>query len=254
MKISKITLGTVNFGLDYGLRKKRKNKISKKKSILIIKKAIKLGINSFDTSPNYGNAENILGKTTRKNNKCSIGTKILIPSNKKINFKKILISINNSRKNLNKENLDLIQIHNANERAFKNLKLKEFFLKLKKNKIVKKVGVTVYTEKEALAAIKSNWIESIQVPYNLINQKMNMRVFKLAKKNNIRIYTRSTFLKGVLTEKIIFLPKKLQIIKNNIEKNLHKLKLNIKDLKYLALKFSISNSKIDSVVLGVDNI
>ena len=128
MKISKITLGTVNFGLDYGLRKKRKNKISKKKSILIIKKAIKLGINSFDTSPNYGNAENILGKTIRKNSKCSIATKILIPSNKKINFKKILISINNSRKSLNKENLDLIQIHNANERAFKNLKLKDFFM------------------------------------------------------------------------------------------------------------------------------
>ncbi len=52
---------------------------------------------------------------------------------------------------------------------------------------------------------------------------MNMRVFKLAKKNNIKIYTRSTFLKGVLSEKIIFFTKKnfrlLKIILKKIYTN-----------------------------------
>ena len=43
------------------------------------------------------------------------------------------------------------------------------------------------------------------------------------------------------------------IIKKDVEKNLSKLNLDLKDLKHLALKFSTSNTLIDSIVLGVDN-
>ena len=94
-----------------------------------------------------------------------------------------------------KKKLDILQIHNANIQILKNKKIKEFFINLKKKQIIRKIGVTVYTEKEALFAIKSNWIDSIQVPYNLINQKMDQKVFILAKKNKIDVFTRSTFLK-----------------------------------------------------------
>ncbi len=255
MKISKVTLGTVNFGLNYGLRKKNKNKVSKKNAIKIINNALKLGINSFDTSPDYGNAEKILGKALQKKGRHFIATKLFMSTNKKkINFKKILKSINKSRKDLKKTKLDLIQIHNANKNIIKNDDIKYFFLNLKRKKLIKKIGVTVYTEKEALSAIDSGWIESIQVPYNLINQKMGKKVFKKAKRKGIKIFTRSTFLKGVLTEKIDYLPKQLLLIKKNVEKNLQKLNLNINDLKYLALKLALSNSYIDSIVLGVDNL
>ena len=253
MKISKITLGTVNFGQNYGLRYKEKNKITKKNAIQIIQKAFKSGINTFDTSPEYGNAERILGEALKKS-KCLIATKIYIKTNKeKINFKKLLESINRSRKNLNKKKLDYIQIHNANINIFKNQNIKKFFLDLKKKKLVKKIGSTVYTQREALAAINSGWVESIQVPYNLINQEMNIKVFSLAKKNNIKIFTRSTFLKGLLTDKIYFLPKQMEVLTKEIKKKLSKLNLDIKDLKQLALKFVTSNNKIDSIVLGVEN-
>ena len=83
---------------------------------------------------------------------------------------------------------------------------------------------------------------------------MHKRVFILAKKNRIKIFTRSTFLKGVLTEKLYLVPKKLKPIRKNIEKNLKKLSLNIDQLKFTAFKFSSSNRYIDSIVLGVDKI
>ena len=251
MKISKITLGTVNFGQDYGLRKKQKNKVPKKIAIKIIRRAFKSGIKSFDTSPDYGNAEKILGEALKKYN-CLIATKIYIQS-KKIDLKKILESINKSRKNLNKKKLDFIQIHNADKNIFKNSELKNFFLNLKKKELIKTIGATVYTQSEALACINSGWIESIQVPYNLINQEMNTKVFRLAKKKRIKIFTRSTFLKGVLTEKISFLPKQMEPLEKEIKKNLSKLNLDLKDLKQLALKFVTSNIQIDSIVLGIDN-
>ena len=65
MKISKITLGTVNFGMNYGLRREEKNQISEKNAVELIKKSLEYGINCFDTSPDYGNAEKILGKTLK---------------------------------------------------------------------------------------------------------------------------------------------------------------------------------------------
>ncbi len=52
------------------------------------------------------------------------------------------------------------------------------------------------------------------------HQRVFKKTKKFAKKNKIKVFSRSTFLKGVLTEKIIYLPKKLKIIKKNIEKKL----------------------------------
>lgn len=253
MKLSNITLGTVNFGIDYGLRK-GKNKISKKKAKYLIKESYKLGINSFDTSPDYGNAEKILGETLRNKKKKIIATKVFIKNSNKLDFKKLLKSINQSRKNLFQKKLDLLQIHNADQKIIKNKKIKQFFLRIKKEGIIKKIGVTVYSEKEALLAIESGWIKSIQVPYNLINQKMKKKVFILAKKKGVTIYTRSTFLKGVLTKKIYLMPKKIRSIKSSLEDKLNKLDLEIEDLKMLALRFVLSNEIINSTVFGIENI
>ena len=67
------------------------------------------------------------------------------------------------------------QIHNADAKTLGNSKIKDFFLKLKKKNIIGKIGTTVYSEKEAIISINSGWINSIQVPYNLINQQMNKK-------------------------------------------------------------------------------
>jgi aryl-alcohol dehydrogenase-like predicted oxidoreductase len=59
--ISKITLGTVQLGLKYGIA----NKVGKpdlKSAYEILQIASQNGINSFDTAPNYGDSEKILGQ------------------------------------------------------------------------------------------------------------------------------------------------------------------------------------------------
>lgn len=254
MRISKITLGTVNFGMNYGFRKNKNNKIKKKDAIKIIKKARKLGINSFDTASNYGDSEKILGEALGTNKNSFIATKVSINKTKSINFPKILEEINKSRKNLRRKKLDIIQIHNADAKTLGNSKIKDFFLKLKKKNIIGKIGTTVYSEKEAIISINSGWINSIQVPYNLINQQMNKRVFKLASKKKVKIFTRSSLLKGVLTEKILYLPAKLKLIKRQTLKNLKKLNFTVDELKFLALKFAFSNKQVSSIVIGVENI
>ncbi len=254
MRISKITLGTVNFGMNYGLRKNKNNKIIKKDAIKIIKKARKLGINSFDTASDYGGAEKILGEALGKNKNNFIATKIYINTEKKLDLSEVLKTINKSRKNLKKKKLDIIQIHNAKKKILNNKKIKNFFLNLKRKNITSKIGTTVYSEKEAITSINSGWINTVQVPYNLINQEMSRRVFKMARRRKVKIFTRSSLLKGVLTDRIVYLPKKLKAIKQHTLKNLKKLNLTVHDLKFLALKFAFSNKYASSIVLGVENI
>lgn len=252
MKISKITLGTVNFGMNYGLRKNR-NKVTNHKAKILVRNALKLGINSFDTSPNYGDSEKIIGKLLKHIKNKFIATKIQINNDSKIDFKKIDRKINQSRKNLFQKKLDLLQIHNAKISHIKNSKIKIYFKKLKSLNIINKVGVSIYTEKEALEAIKSKWIDSIQVPFNVVNQKMKYKIFNLAKKNKVKIFTRSTLLKGFLTDRIIYSPKKLIPLKKEIEKKFHKKNFDIKNLKSISIRFVLSNDLIDSVVFGVEN-
>ena len=59
--ISKISIGTVQFGMDYGIANKI-GKTSFSEASKILDEASKLGINKIDTASVYGNSEIILGK------------------------------------------------------------------------------------------------------------------------------------------------------------------------------------------------
>jgi len=262
VKISKITLGTVNFGMSYGLRRERKkNQISEKKAVELIKKSLEYGINCFDTSPDYGNAEKILGKTLKLQKNILIATKVRIEenilkdkSNNGKTFEFVKKSIDKSRTNLGRDQLDFLQIHSPTKRIIKNPYLKDIFLDFKLKKKINTIGVTVYTKDEALTAINSGWIGSVQIPYNLINQSIDQNILKTAKKKGVFVFSRSSFLKGVLTDKIEILPKELEKVKYKIIRNLIKLNMEINDLNNLAPRFVLSNKYIGSVVFGFDNI
>ena len=59
-KISKLCLGTVQLGLDYGVAN-REGKPSLEKSLKMLDFAYESGIRWFDTAQAYGNAEEVLG-------------------------------------------------------------------------------------------------------------------------------------------------------------------------------------------------
>ncbi len=60
LPLSRITLGTVQLSMKYGISNKTKS--SSKITNEVLMTAKELGILSFDTSPQYGNIEMILGK------------------------------------------------------------------------------------------------------------------------------------------------------------------------------------------------
>jgi diketogulonate reductase-like aldo/keto reductase len=56
----RLTLGTANFGLAYGIANKRM--LTEKEAFAILEKAVEVGVSSVDTARGYGDAEKVLGK------------------------------------------------------------------------------------------------------------------------------------------------------------------------------------------------
>ena len=59
--VSKLCLGTVQFGMDYGIANKR-GKVPKQEVFEIFKYAQEIGLNTLDTSMAYGDSERIIGE------------------------------------------------------------------------------------------------------------------------------------------------------------------------------------------------
>ena len=127
-----ITLGTANFGINYGLfnTKVKFQEFKKIKEIIEKRK-----INFFDTSINYHLSESIIGNLKLDNKK--IITKISLPQKKIYNYKKWLFStIQNSLKKLKIKKLYGVLLHDANDILLnkKNIEFLEVLNEAKKKK------------------------------------------------------------------------------------------------------------------------
>ena len=249
--INKIGIGTANFGSIYGVKKKSISVIKAGKIIQILKKN---KIKIIDTSSAYLKSEETLGDLGVS--KFNLTTKIAIPNN--FDFSKA--------KDLEKKflsSLNKLRVKSVYALLFQNCAelLKEegnslfnIFLKLKKKKLIKKIGFSVYSTRVLNALNKKFKFDIIQIPLNILDQRFLKRnLLKKLKKKNIEIHSRSSFLQGLLLMDRAKIPKKFQ----NFDEALTKLNDFLKDnnlnkLGYL-LNFPISIKEVDYVIVGIDS-
>ena len=82
LHVSALSLGTVELGVEYGIKtQEQSNRPDKNEAIRIIHSAVDMGINLFDTAPNYGTSESLLGEAIGPASECYIATKVSIPEN-----------------------------------------------------------------------------------------------------------------------------------------------------------------------------
>jgi len=256
-KIDKLVLGTVQFGLDYGINNPN-GKPVRDKSLAMLDFAYEKGIRIFDTASAYGDAEEILGEFIQSRNltgKIKVITKVKpnIVEGLDNNFYDIILeNLLGSLKKLKMDYVDGYLFHTPS--YIRDEKLVECLCKLKEQGLVKNIGVSIYEEEDALYAAELDVVDYIQVPYSIFDQRLDKtNFFEVAKKNNKTIFARSAFLQG-----LFFMPEE------KIPLHLEKVKEYFKELddiiaKYnlsrqqIALFFSYQNKGIDYVVFGVDN-
>ena len=241
---NKIIIGTANFNLKYRL--KNNNKLNKAKINKILEYCYANKINIFDTARNYDESENIIGEFINKNKikNFKIITKFK-PSNSKI----LLSNYLDSYKKL-KIKPWCILLHDAKQ--YIDNSYREELFNLKKEHNIKKIGVSVYTEKEIFETLKVQKPDVIQLPINILDQKfIHNGLLKRIKNNNIEIHARSIFLRGLLYYK----PSQIINIFPKIKKEilfLNKIaQSNDLSIGELSLIWASKIKEIDKIILGV---
>lgn len=174
-------------------------------SIAAIKRALELGCNFFDTADAYGHghSEELLGKALKEQRKnVIIATKVGGDFYHGIarNFERqyIRFALEQSLKRLQTSYIDLYQLHNPSLAQIKDPRTFEVFKELQKEGIVKHWGVSVHDPAEGSEAIRAG-AQTVQVVYNIFNQKAAQELFALAKKENVGIIAREPLANGFLT-------------------------------------------------------
>lgn len=255
---NKLVLGTVQFGLDYGINNPI-GRPSMDKSLEMLDFAWQKGIRIFDTAYAYGEAEKILGEFIKTGN---FGSEIKVITKLKPNIISeskgeicdiITSNLDESLKKLNRNHVDGYLFHTPS--YIYNDKVIDAMVDLKKQKLVKNIGVSIYEEIDAVYAARLQMFDYIQVPYSIFDQRLNKTdFFETAKKNNITIFARSAFLQGLFFMPEEKIPPYLEIAKpyfKKFDKIINKYNIS---RQQAALLFSCKNEHIDYVVFGVDNL
>ncbi len=243
--LNKLIIGTVQFGLDYGITNKS-GKVNNDELDKIFAFCFNNKINTFDTAQDYGTSENILSNYKIKYQQFNIITKAKF-INKDINE-----TIKKSVEKFNKINYFLLHSYNDYNNNIINT-----LIDFQKKELIDKIGVSVYNVDEAILLLDDSRINVIQIPFNYIDSQWDNELFitKLQSRPDIEIHVRSIFLQGVLLNPIINKPtnidqKDLDKLNNIINELTNEFNLN-----KLELCFAYINSFnwINKFLIGIDN-
>lgn len=243
-----LTLGTVRFGSLYGIN--NNGKLLQENDVFeILDLIVNNNLNSLDTADSYFGAIDLIAKynKTKKIN-FDITTKLVY--NPKVD---LVYYFNKLVEKLSIKNIHTLLLHDFND-LIKCPEIIDILYKLKDLKIVNNIGVSIYTQEELLACSRIKELDTIQTPFNLLdNKRLRGKSIEFALDSNKKIQTRSVFLQGLFFKPIESLPKNLIPLKTYI-KTLndicHQFNINITDL---ALMYSLYSYNFDSVLIGVED-
>ena len=253
-QISRIGLGTVQFGMDYGYTKK----LSQAGVDNILYVCRNHGINFLDTARNYGDSELKIGSYLRRHplGDWFIATKIGglpkdVCSRKPKIKDHILASLEASRKSLGRE-MQLVQLHDAEPHVVRNPRLWDVIADLKAQGELKDFGVSFYEPDEARLVLKkySDLITCIQVPFNIFDRRF-AGLFPLLRLKRIKLISRSTFLRGLITVGNDATPSDLAGLKPYKEKFMDFSARSGLSINESALLYAYNTDLINTVLVGV---
>jgi len=200
----KLALGTVQFGLSYGITN-MSGQVQTKEAVEILSHAAHNNISILDTAAAYGNSENVLGDLSTQ--KFDVISKI--PSLITLN-KSITQCISESLENLKRQSLYGLMFHDEKDLFSSEIPFIEL-LTAKNSGLVKKVGCSFYSIDALKKALDMNYdLDLIQVPANCLDQRfLESGLLDEAKKRGIEIHCRSLFLQGLLLDNNAKLPTNL---------------------------------------------
>ncbi|MCU0424230.1 MAG: aldo/keto reductase [Candidatus Kapabacteria bacterium] len=256
--IEKLVLGTVQLGMPYGINNSA-GQPSKKEALKILESAAAGGIKTLDTADAYGTAIERIGEFHATSpTKFRIITKFHAEAETNL-----LEKTPQTLTKLHVSSLHTYQFHRFSDIAdFPHLRSQ--LEKLKKLGLITRIGVSVYTNEEIIAAARLPIIDVIQFPFNLLdNMRLRGDSMRIAHDAGKELHTRSVFLQGLFFKQLADIPPKLAPLMPYIQR-LHRLQekgtfaqnvnATVITLQSLALNYALHNPLISSVLFGVETL
>lgn len=241
----KIVLGTVQFGLQYGVNSAGRPGEASVREIL--GEALRGGITTLDTSSAYGDAEAVLGRCMPPERPFRIVSK----------YPKGETPVEEMfRSTLSRLGVDCLYgylLHHFDVYR-QDPSVWEAFLALKESGRVQKIGFSLYDPQELeFILARGDRFDLLQVPFNLFDRKFLPYMEDLHRRG-VEIHVRSTFLQGLFFMDREALPAKLLPLRKyllQLDDYARETGLSIAEL---ALNYNLQQPCIDGVLIGVDNV
>jgi aryl-alcohol dehydrogenase-like predicted oxidoreductase len=257
-RISKMTLGTVQLGMDYGIANKS-GKPSIDKTFEILRAAIDGGVNSYDTANAYGDSEEVLGKYFSSPG-CSLKEpffttkfRLELPeqTDKNTVERELYSFAEKSMERLKVNKIPVYMLHSAKDMSQYGSIVPEILQKFKNEGLIKKAGVSVYNPSEVEEMLENDVFEAVQIPMNVFDLRMvKSGVLGKLKKAGHIVFVRSVFLQGLFFMEPEQMPESLASTAGYLKK-LHVLaEQEGVSVAQLALSFIRDIDGVTSLVLG----
>ncbi len=211
--VSRLILGTAQFGMDYGIANTR-GKPAADSARAIVETAWKAGIRHLDTAQAYGDSEAILGRALRElgiaDHAC-ITSKLALPE-QGFSPTDVRDSVAGSVQRLGVERLWCFMLHHPRQLAYWDRGLGEALLGLREEGHIRYLGVSLSPLGDAPRCIAHPDMDVLQLPCNAWDRRpIETGVLDTARGNGKLCCVRSLYLQGLLTlspsEAVARLPK-----------------------------------------------
>lgn len=185
-------------------------------SLAALQRSVELGCNFFDTAWGYGagHSEGLLGTLIRSNPGKMLYTATKIPPK---NFKwpsrrefsledcfpptHIEEYVHKSLRNAGLGSFDLIQFHTWEDRWLEDDRWVKKMDDLRSQGLIHAVGISInrWEPWNGVQAVKSGWIDAVQVIYNIFDQNPEDELFPACAEHDVAVIARVPFDEGTLT-------------------------------------------------------
>jgi len=201
-KVSKMSLGTVQFGLHYGIANDV-GKPEESQSADMMNYALKNGVTSIDTARAYGDSEEIIGRFFKgySGEIPFISTKV--PPYQNIDDipgleKHIIESVETSLQCLGLHKVDNIMLHNGVSLTINGDRTAQIMGDLIKRGYCDMVGASVYNASEIDKMLSYEQYTVTQIPMSIFDQRLiNTGYVDKLSKRGYTVFVRSVFLQGL---------------------------------------------------------
>jgi aryl-alcohol dehydrogenase-like predicted oxidoreductase len=257
-ELSRLSLGTVQLGCEYGIAN-RSGRPDERQARRILEAALRGGINHFDTAAAYGASEAILGRvlgSSEEGRQARITTKLPAapPSLDATGVRAwVRENLEASLRNLRRTYLDAVLLHEAADFITYQDDLLSELDSFRGEGKIGCFGASVYRPEEGERVLAARPMEALQIPFNLLDQRWRSGHFlPKASARGVALFARSVFLQGLFWLSAEEVGRKLpwgREARERLEAAATRIGLSAPEL---GLRYVLSFPEILSVVVGCE--